>query len=113
MINPILMAAARGARIQVLCDDWEEDRCVMVWDLQQPQQDYRIHPDDMHLMYGPISSALREASTVPYIESKQLPHFLSAIAIDYYAQPWVGYDSDLHRALFLLILAEELMYEGL
>jgi len=57
-MSRILFAAARGARI--------EDDCLGQWSdsywlhLIKGTYRYRIHPDDEHLQYGPISTALRE-----------------------------------------------------
>ena len=89
-IQRLKFAWARGARIQM-------DRCldsVPQWqDTNSPHFgnacNWRIHPDDAHLEYGPISSALREsvlgqgnalaaeavwiASTL--FEDATLPHF--------------------------------------
>ena len=65
-MNRILFAAARGARIErryykFWCL-WESSRVVLVTDPDKTDTDYdyRIHPDDEHLQYGPISTALRE-----------------------------------------------------
>ena len=55
---------ARGARIQYL-SPYREDMDSPRWrDISNPRGDplntYRIHPEDAHLEYGPISSALRD-----------------------------------------------------
>ena len=115
----LLHAAARGARIQALYDKWETDKCVTVLDLQDPRYDYRIHPDDEHLQYGPISSALRKAA-------ENMPQWLQDVspwvttAVEEVANGELGYawgvwqyKSELHRSLFLLILSEALADLGM
>ena len=58
-MSRILFAAARGARIQVMyLSKW-----IPLTHLSLVPNSYayrRIHPDDEHLQYGPISTALRE-----------------------------------------------------
>lgn len=112
MNSRLLHAAARGARIQVLCDEWEEDRCVMVWDLQTGQCDYRIHPSDEHLAYGPVSTALRGMA----IDIRRPTEDLYwRMARDCYlialGSEWP--DDENHRGMCLLILSEILADEGL
>ena len=54
----LLVAASRGARVQVrwsLVDDWEEASSVALHALRSQ----RIHPEDTHLQYGPVSTELR------------------------------------------------------
>jgi len=60
-MSRLLHAAARGARIQSRWvdsgDSWQATgQIVLVDDMRY----YRIHPNDEHLQYGPISTALRE-----------------------------------------------------
>jgi hypothetical protein len=60
-MSRLLHAAARGARIQTKWvdsgDSWQATgQFVLVDDMRY----YRIHPNDAHLQYGPISTALRE-----------------------------------------------------
>ena len=76
---------------------------------------YRIHPDDSHLQYGPISTALRfnAESAVPD-DMLGFGDELGTWVVDY--GDWCAYsdcDYRLHRSLFLLILAEALADEGL
>lgn len=63
-------AQARGARIQIFCayhQEWETigDRGSRGKPGEVPSwaedNDYRVHPDDAALEYGPVSTALREA----------------------------------------------------
>jgi len=97
----------------VECDDWEEDRCVMVWDIQHEQLVYRIHPDDLHLQYGPISTALRERAATGEVAEAGLPYINGEFHCP--VSEWREFlgCSQLHTSLFLLILAEALADEGL
>jgi hypothetical protein len=121
-MSRLLHAAARGARIQGrYVDDtpqWHTVRKVyLVEDL--PYQ--RIHPDDEHLQYGPISTALRDCDgefQLMYIDSEQMHDFAirSAIVANYannMMHEWQQNKDRLTRSLFLLILAEALADSGL
>jgi hypothetical protein len=61
-MSRLLFAVARGARVQRQHEHlfhkqvWWEDVSIQ-WGLDD---ELRIHPDDEHLAYGPISTALRE-----------------------------------------------------
>jgi len=85
-----MFAFARGARMQILVSET------------------RIHPDDEHLQYGPISTALRE-------DALGLP----IKGTDWFALVALHADGDLNmyspteESLFLLILAEALADEGM
>lgn len=74
----------------------------------------RIHPADEHLQYGPVSTALRESAPNPWSSEGTwaVPHGM--FWMDLHA--WLcrdEYRDELHRSLFLLILAEALADEGL
>lgn len=119
-LHKLLYAAARGARIERLCPtkkEWYEDpvRIFKKFDVEQ-----RIHPDDQHLQYGPISTNLREAA-------EDEPEWLQD-SLNVYAQAVVNdYDNEelgncwaiaaradlLHKQLFLLLLAEVVADDGL
>ena len=52
-MSRLLHAAARGARIEALYSwGWG----TSVFSLTDSSYHYRIHPDDEHLQYGPISA---------------------------------------------------------
>tara|TARA_R110000822_G_scaffold30796_1_gene89456 strand:- start:1372 stop:1674 length:303 start_codon:yes stop_codon:yes gene_type:complete len=71
---------------------------------------YRIHPDDAHLQYGPISTALRELAedtTWKYSSDRVL-----AITAANEFQVYLGGVRD-DYPLFYLILAEFLADEGM
>lgn len=58
----LLHAAARGARIQEYHfrdEVWFEATGATLQEYSDPEYLFRVHPDDEHLQYGPISSALR------------------------------------------------------
>ena len=111
-MSRLLFAAARGARIQARLfefDEWANSPGFRFKNLEA----YRIHPDDEHLQYGPISSALRERAEWGGYPTTGLP----------YTEGYFNFQGDehwefdttnaLHRSLFLLILAEALADEGL
>lgn len=115
--NRLLMAAARGARVQ------EYSACLNAWveadflpKLSDITDECRIHPDDEHLQYGPISTALREIAqsgkpphTIPGLMAETA--FREELMFEYCAS--TGDGNQLTRSLFLLILAEALADEGL
>lgn len=113
-MSRLLFAAARGARIQAKTywqgwSEWETTDDWYGYELDGNHLGIRIHPDDEHLQYGPISTALREGATgVTHIQDTStyiswvVDGELAALEID-----------ELHRSLFLLILAEALADSGL
>lgn len=114
MNSRLLHAAARGARIQSQYHNWTTGG--LEWREADLNKLYgsRIHPDDEHLSYGPISTELRKEAEFP--PSKML--FFRG-HLFYYISIYKGlYDSHqemstLEQQLFLLILAETLADEGL
>ena len=117
-MNPILMAAARGARIELFGRDlkWHEAKAAP---LKRHTFPYRIHPDDEHMRFGPISSALREAAEQTNMSiAWSCKGFMEVGAVCEYTADtrnadWDLCGSELHRSLFLLILSEALTEEGL
>jgi hypothetical protein len=118
-MSRLLFAAARGARIEAgYKDTWVPAIAVYLADVFA---DYRIHPDDEHLQYGPISTALREISQqdIHYLQDATGVYEQAAIE-DYATYGELGYCWDnaanataMHKSLFLLILAEALADSGL
>ena len=113
-MSRLLFAAARGARIEKPHrDHWVETKFVLttIGDWQ------RIHPDDAHLQYGPISTALRGAAAKDfsiYEEHHKVYTYAAFEMADVYEASWnKKYEDELHRSLFLLILAEALADSGL
>ena len=84
-------AAARGARIQIFVAET------------------RIHPDDEHLQYGPISTALREMALTGEYEDGTIPYF--SFEIEREGKYWESTADQ--RRVFCLILAEALADEGM
>ena len=112
-MSRLLFAAARGARIH-----WAEDshcqldqRCD-VRHMQKAPAYYRIHPDDEHLQYGPIATALRQQANDGNFHKANLPYLIGFYTYrDEYLD--VSTASEERKALFLLILVEALADEGL
>ena len=108
-MSRLLHAAARGARIQsrwVDATQWQTTgQIVLVDDIRY----YRIHPDDEHLQYGPISTALRKLAedTTWHFCSNRVLAIAAAneYAVYYYGEP--------DFELFYLFLAEALADEGM
>jgi hypothetical protein len=117
-MSRLLHAAARGARIQVMYRrGWIPAIAVRTDDMYK----YRIHPEDAHLQYGPVSTALRDCDgefQLMYIDSEQMNDFVirCAIVANYannMMHEWQQNKDRLTRSLFLLILAEALADEGM
>lgn len=112
MTDPrILHAAARGARIEVQGFDG-------VWRVAEVDKPIRVRKADQHLMYGPISSVIRETALLDDdIDNLDTAMFHGALRVRTTAwlEDWYDYkyaDTETRR-MFLLILAEELSYDGL
>lgn len=95
-MSRLLHAAARGARIRWMNGSW------------QPVP-YYIQPDDAHLQYGPISTALREMAEY-YSWNPSWEHRVAHAAADDFA---VKFHGEPDYPLYYLILAEALADEGL
>ena len=106
-MSRLLFAAARRARI--------EDNALGRWTssefvhLGKAIGHHRIHPDDAHLAYGPISTALREMAE-DYSWNPSWEHRVAHAAADDFA---VKFHGEPDYPLFYLILAEALADEGL
>ena len=118
-MSRLLFAAARGARIQAtLAGQWSTSP---LYEALRPSynENRRIHPEDEHLQYGPISTALRErAETTNASLAYSVQGYMELAAVCDYTPSTRGSDwadcwSAQHRSLFLLILAEALADEGL
>lgn len=112
-MNRILFAAARGARIQQPYPEaggWFNSCDYFFWG---DEGFYRIHPDDAHLQYGPVSSALREAAedgSAWDLTSEAWQ--MASVALKFRGGCWFA-EEELPRSLFLLLLSESLADEGL
>ena len=109
-MSRLLFAAARGARIewQTVYGAWKVADDIDVTQ-SYPQ---RIHPDDAHLQYGPISTALREmAETCTH--SSSWAGFLATSAANEYTMYFDSRFGEPDYPLYYLILAEALADEGM
>jgi hypothetical protein len=115
IMSRLLHAAARGARIDrryyKFWGLWESSRVVLVTDPDKTDTDYdyRIHPDDEHLQYGPISTALREIALTGDGEDADTPY----IRITLLKEDGCTDSTEEQFCVFLLILAEALADSGL
>ena len=109
-MSRLLHAAARGARIGfALSGKWYSALSLTHLQSEFGQDAYRIHPDDEHLQYGPISTALlklAEDDSWNPSEERSL-----AIAVARQFQVYFGDEPD--YPLFYLFLAEFLADSGL
>ena len=115
-MSRLLFAAARGARVEMLqCPgEWVDTGSVPLDPFNTLFMHRRIHPDDEHLQYGPVSTELRENATgddpprtaFSFLYGSFWMRMDDTLAVEYCG-------SELHRSLFLLILSESLADEGL
>ena len=131
-VNTLLMAAARGARVQTIVDIETTCMCFHCGGRNKFSKEERvtfidgmllvIHPDDEHLKYGPISTELRVAAEKDVLYLQDSLGVYGCAAVDDYAQDRyeLGYcwdtvmnASPLHKSLFLLILSEVIAEDGL
>ena len=108
-MSRLLFAAARGARIQSRWVDGTQWQTTSQFMFVDGMRYYRIHPDDAHLAYGPISTALlklAEDDSWNPSEERSL-----AIAVARQFQVYFGDEPD--YPLFYLFLAEALADEGM
>ena len=112
-MSRLLHAAARGAKMQTKWVDsgaqWQTTgQLVLVDDMRY----YRIHPDDAHLQYGPISTALRDMAEDDGTWRTDLrwniAHIVANEFNDYY-----DWQCEPDYPLFYLFLAEFLADEGM
>ena len=87
-------AAARGARIQIFVAET------------------RIHPDDEHLQYGPISTELREMAADDSWKPNSY-RVLAAAAANEFKEYFDSRQGEPDYPLFYLFLAEFLADEGM
>ena len=114
-MSRLLHAAARGARIQSRWVDAVQWQTTCQFMFVDGMRCYRIHPDDEHLQYGPISTALRERAGDSRPPREDFMYdVMAGIVPNHIEGDWAArYENFLHRSLFLLILAEALADEGM
>lgn len=104
----IRFAQARGARI--LYHSGGSKGQLVVWTPRAGPAGYRIHPDDEHLQYGPLSTALRDYA----IKFKWTTLYWAAIQVA--EELFDTSESTINHndwRLYVLFLAELLADEGL
>jgi hypothetical protein len=108
-MSRLLFAAARGARIEA---EWKGVWSGVAGIHFVPEFNYRIHPDDEHLQYGPVSTALREMAEDPKYNSSW-EHFLANAAANDFTEFFDSRRGEPDYPLFYLFLAEALADEGM
>lgn len=110
-IQRLKFAWARGARIQVFFNDdpywWDDSHPTF----QGKNHKYRIHPDDVHLEYGPLSKAMRERPQFHECDRVGLVAF--AVALELFSEGNTYSGSAEEWGMFYLFAAELLADEGL
>jgi hypothetical protein len=116
-MSRILFAAARGARIEGEYHNWKDGGTDWRETDDLNKFGNRIHPDDKHLQYGPVSTVLREMSKQPktiHHKGVNLPHFGFTIFASSENELLEVFRCDeLTHSLFLLLVAETLADEGM
>ena len=93
--------------------EWKDTVTVVLPNRSAWLTPQRIHPDDEHLQYGPISTALRDAAADA--DKWDFTGDFGRMAMAYacwHDLNW-AWGPDSGRSLFLLILAEALADEGM
>ena len=121
-IQRFKFAWACGARIQVRVkpdfdrgDEWSGDRDTTPFhsekEVKEGRYNFRIHPDDIHLEYGPVSTAFRDRAL--FIDSVEMPEIVELFrymaggdwALDGSGGTYI--ESDFCRLFFAEYLADE------
>lgn len=116
-MSRLLFAAARGARIQRLVTSGAWVNAV---DIARHTTAQRIHPEDAHLQYGPISSALHKMAEDEdnfYFFADEVPYWALRVAefsivCGGWTDSWRKQTPD-ERRIALCVMAEALADEGL
>ena len=108
-MSRLLHAAARGARIQSRWVDGTQWQTTSQFMFVDGMRYYRIHPDDAHLQYGPISTALLKLAE----DDSWNPSEERALALAVARQFQVYFGDEPDYPLFYLFLAEALADEGM
>ncbi len=113
-MSRLLFAASRGARLEyfdTFTKKWFLCRSIPV-ERRVYDAYYRIHPDDAHLAYGPISTAVRKMVETGAPQQADLPYLVGYWELS--LAEGIAFDkSRKHRDMFMLLVAEALAEEGL
>jgi hypothetical protein len=109
-MSRLLYAAARGARIQ--CEDYGVWSTVFAVFFGKTKYTYRIHPEDAHLAYGPVSTALREMAE-DVVWNGDWASFLAGSIANEFTEHSYRAQCEPDDQLFYLFLAEFLADEGM
>ena len=113
-MSRLLHAAARGARIQSRWADGTQWQTTCQFMFVDDMRCYRIYPDDEHLQYGPISTALREMAEDPALwTSKCWKWSIANFAANEFKEYFDSRQGEPDYPLFYLFLAEFLADEGM
>ena len=116
-IAVLLHAAARGAKLEVDLQSgygWESN-----WQQYMPVKGdgfkWRIHQKDAHLRYGPISSVLVESAKNPSMPEDSVFPSIWPISMLWQLTEYYRFAEadELTKSLFLLMVAESLIEDGL
>lgn len=118
-IQRLKFAAARGARIQWCVPgapaeyyrEWHDAPQTAAFDCVEGCE-YRIHPEDEHLQYGPVSTAFRDMAL--FTDSSDLDE-VTEMFMDLAGSNWVlgGAGTNIEVDFARLFFAEMLADEGL
>jgi hypothetical protein len=116
-MSRLLFAAARGARIHRYSPDygvWTHAGVLPA--SEEDSKSFRIHPDDEHLRYGPISTDIRNMRSIDLHDSQMPILALGSACVcgldGTWAKDWQTQTVN-ERATAMLILAEALADEGM
>jgi hypothetical protein len=112
-MSRLLFAAARGARIQTQYvypkRKWGSVAEIRTDDFYP----YRIHPDDEHLQYGPISTAYLVVAEHPPMWPDVFMDNVGYLVTPYPTLTYYKKLSPIGKQFYLLLLSEYLADEGL
>ena len=111
-MSRLLHAAARGARIQYRSPIDRNWKASAFLPNCQTDSRYRIHPDDEHLQYGPISTGLREIAENNSWRSGW-ERYLAHAAANEFTEHFDSRQGEPDYPLYYLFLAEALADEGM
>ena len=110
-MSRLLHAAARGARIEAF--PWRKKWITLTHISIVPNKHaYRIHPEDAHLAYGPVSTALREMAE-DVVWNGDWASFLAGSIANEFTEHSYRAQCEPDDQLFYLFLAEFLADEGM